>query len=49
MKQLARQGGTLSLPDALKFERSLAIPVLLSDNVAEGLAAFSERRTPEFK
>lgn len=49
MKQLARQGADLSLQDALRLEQKLAVPALRSDNVAEGLSAFREKREPHFK
>lgn len=49
MKQLARQGIDLSLSDALVLEQKLAVPTLLSENVAEGLTAFGEKREPVFK
>jgi len=49
MKQLARQGleGTLSM--GLTSEELLAPPVLMGDDVTEGLAAFEARRKPSFK
>ena len=49
MKRLARHGVELSLEESLSLEQRLAVPVLRSDNVAEGLAAFRERRKPEFR
>ncbi len=49
MKRLAREGAMLSVADSLKFEQKEAVPVLRSDNVAEGLSAFQERRKPNFK
>ena len=49
MKRLAREGLALSLEESLKLEQQVAVPMLDSDNVAEGLAAFQERRTPVFK
>jgi enoyl-CoA hydratase/carnithine racemase len=49
MKQLARQGADLSLKDALAMEQNLAVPALMSKNVAEGLQAFREKREPVFK
>ncbi|MBV1878443.1 MAG: enoyl-CoA hydratase/isomerase family protein [Pseudomonadales bacterium] len=49
MKQLARQGATLTVSDSLKFEQDIAVPALLSENVSEGLKAFEERREPVFK
>ncbi|HIG41953.1 MAG: enoyl-CoA hydratase/isomerase family protein [bacterium] len=49
MKQLARQGVDLSLDEALALEQNLAVPALMSENVAEGLKAFREKREPVFK
>lgn len=49
MKQLARQGVDLSLDEALALEQNLAVPALMSENVAEGLNAFREKREPVFK
>lgn len=49
MKQLARQGADLSLKDGLAMEQNLAVPALMSKNVAEGLQAFREKREPVFK
>jgi enoyl-CoA hydratase len=48
MKQLARQGLEGSLSDGLQLEEELAVPVLLGDDVGEGLAAFEARRKPNF-
>ena len=44
----ARQGLEGSLSDGLKLEERLAVPVLLGDDVGEGLAAFEARRKPNF-
>ena len=49
MKRLAREGLDDDLAAGLKLEQILAVDGLLSDNVAEGLAAFQERREPVFK
>ena len=49
MKRLAREGLDDHLAAGLKLEETLAVDGLLSDNVAEGLAAFQERREPVFK
>ena len=48
MKQLARQGMEGSLSDGLRLEERLAVPVLLGDDVGEGLSAFEARRKPNF-
>jgi enoyl-CoA hydratase len=51
MKRLARQGieGTLSAAAEARDEEVLAPPVLMGDDVSEGLAAFEARRAPSFK
>ena len=49
MKRLAREGIEAPLEESLALEQQVAVPVLRSDNVAEGLSAFQERRKPEFK
>ena len=49
MKRLAREGLERSLNEALAQEQQVAVPALRSDNVAEGLRAFRERREPVFK
>jgi enoyl-CoA hydratase/carnithine racemase len=48
MKRLAREGAALPLGESLELEQSFSVPALMSDNVAEGLRAFSEKRRPEF-
>ena len=48
MKRLAREGAPLPIQAALELEQSIAVPALLSDNVAEGLRAFRDRREPQF-
>ncbi len=48
MKKLARGGLEATLADGLRMERATAVPHLMSDDVSEGLAAFQERREPEF-
>lgn len=49
MKQLARGGEMLTVPDAMAFEQSISVPALMSENAAEGLNAFRERREPSFR
>jgi len=49
MKNLAYSGADLGLENALELEVNEAIKGLKSDDVKEGLAAFSERREPAFK
>lgn len=48
MKQLVDRGLDLPLDQALELELALAAPALQSDDVSEGLAAFTEKRTPRF-
>lgn len=48
MKQLTDRGLDLSLDEGLALELALAAPALQSDDVSEGLAAFTEKRTPRF-
>ena len=48
MKRLAREGAPLAIRAALELEQSIAVPALMSDNVAEGLRAFLDRRDPQF-
>ena len=48
MKRLAREGSDLALADGLALEEREVVEALLSDNVGEGLAAFQERRDPQF-
>ncbi len=48
MKRLARQGLDQTLNEALSLEVDVAVEALLGDDVGEGLAAFQERRTPQF-
>lgn len=49
MKQLARGSEMLTVPDAMAFEQSISVPALMSENAAEGLNAFRERREPSFR
>ena len=48
MKRLAHEGLDLPLPGALALEEGLATAAMLGPDVAEGLQAFAERRTPVF-
>lgn len=48
MKQLVDRGLELPLDEALALELALAAPALQNDDVSEGLAAFTEKRTPRF-
>jgi len=48
MKQLVDRGLDLPLDAALALELALAAPALQGDDVAEGLAAFAEKRPPRF-
>ncbi|KPQ08277.1 MAG: enoyl-CoA hydratase [Rhodobacteraceae bacterium HLUCCA12] len=49
MKRLAREGLDLSLTQAMRLERDAAVQHLRGPDVAEGLAAFRARRTPDFR
>jgi len=48
MKRLARDGIDMSLTDGLALERDLAVDCLTGPEADEGLAAFRERRKPNF-
>jgi enoyl-CoA hydratase/carnithine racemase len=48
MKQLVDRGLDLPLDQALALELALAAPALQSDDVSEGLTAFTEKRAPRF-
>lgn len=49
MKRLAREGADLGIDQQMRLERDAAVRALPSDDVAEGLDAFENRRTPAFK
>jgi enoyl-CoA hydratase len=49
MKRLARQGLEGTLEAGLKLEQEAASATLSRGDVSEGLAAFEQRRTPEFE
>lgn len=49
MKRLAREGADLGIDQQMRLERDSAVRVLPSEDVAEGLDAFANRRTPSFK
>jgi enoyl-CoA hydratase/carnithine racemase len=49
MKKLAREGLAMSPGDGLRLEEALIVDALQEDNVGEGLAAFAQRREPNFK
>jgi len=49
MKRLAREGADLTIDQQMRLERDAAVRALPSADVAEGLDAFVNRRTPEFK
>jgi enoyl-CoA hydratase len=48
MKRLARSGMDAELATGLRMEALSVVPALGSEDVAEGLAAFEEKRQPEF-
>jgi enoyl-CoA hydratase/carnithine racemase len=49
MKRAVQTGGDLSLPDGLALERELQQRLFEADDAREGLAAYVEKRKPEFK
>jgi len=49
MKRLAREGADMTIDQQMRLERDAAVRALPSNDVAEGLDAFENRRAPEFK
>lgn len=49
MKRLAREGADLGIDQQMRLERDAAVRTLPSEDVAEGLDAFENRRQPAFK
>jgi len=49
IKRAVYQGISMNLSDALALERELIEPLFDSEDVKEGLAAFSEKRPPVYK
>lgn len=49
MKRLAREGADITLAKSLVMEEDIGLHALLHPDVTEGLAAFQERRQPDFK
>ena len=49
MKRLAREGADMTIDQQMRLERDAALRALPSTDVAEGLDAFENRRTPDFK
>ena len=49
MKRLARDGADLGIDQQMRLERDAAVRALPSNDVAEGLDAFENRRNPAFK
>ncbi|MFC6762780.1 enoyl-CoA hydratase/isomerase family protein [Sulfitobacter porphyrae] len=49
MKRLAREGADLGIDQQMRLELDAAVRALPGDDVTEGLDAFENRRTPEFK
>jgi len=48
-KMAVWKGLELPLADGLRLENLLGEPVRQSDDVQEGIAAFAEKRKPQFK
>ncbi len=49
MKRLAREGADMTIDQQMRLERDAAVCALPSADVAEGLDAFENHRTPQFK
>jgi enoyl-CoA hydratase len=49
MKRLIRQGPDAALPTALAFEQEVLARLYATDDAAEGIAAFLDKREPQFK
>lgn len=49
MKRLAREGADMNIDQQMRLERDAAVRALPGADVAEGLDAFENRRTPDFK
>ncbi|MEZ5174986.1 MAG: enoyl-CoA hydratase-related protein [Acidimicrobiia bacterium] len=49
VRRAARQGRHLPLDEGLRLEQQIAEPLRSTGDVKEGLEAFREKRTPEFK
>lgn len=48
-REAVQRGGRVSLADGLRIERDLSTLAYRSDDAAEGLSAFVEKRSPNFK
>lgn len=48
-KRLVREGSAMPLPNALEFEQSVLSSLFATEDGREGVAAFVEKRDPEFR
>lgn len=48
-KEAALRGQSLAIADALKLEGELSGPIMASEDAQEGIRAFNEKRTPNWK
>ncbi|GMR02155.1 MAG: enoyl-CoA hydratase/isomerase family protein [Acidimicrobiia bacterium] len=49
VRRAARQGRHVTIDEGLRLEHQIAEPLRQTDDVQEGLRAFREKRTPQFK
>ncbi|MCA8962591.1 MAG: enoyl-CoA hydratase/isomerase family protein, partial [Planctomycetes bacterium] len=49
IKRSVQSGAEMSFADALALERELQQQLFVSEDAREGIAAYQEKRTPEFR